>query len=406
MSGTLVKDSTAAVLKRCHELGFALAGVASAEPTRWGTQLRHWLALGRHGEMGYLARHLQQRIDPRRMVPGARSIICVADRYHDGCSEDEPVSGGGPRGRIARYARGDDYHRVMKKRLHSLRDELAKEYPDRAWRVCVDTAPVLERELAQRAGLGSVGKHTLLIEPGVGSWLLLGEIITSLELAPTPADDAGPTDPCGTCTRCIDACPTDAITPWSVDATRCISYLTIEHRSEIDEAFHELIGEWIFGCDICQEVCPHNQPTHRTASARTHAAYAPRRDSFELLKVLDWDEQARREAFGRSAMKRAKLPMMKRNALLAAGNWLARFDDPLLRRRICQIADDPGQPDLVRSTARSVVRRLEKVGPAAEEGEDSPRRAAEGRGEKSRVQGSGRVQQVVPNPEPRTPDPC
>ena len=347
--------TTRRVLQRCSELGFALAGVAAAEPSRYGPELRRWLDEGRHGEMHYLAEHTEERLDPRRMVPGARSIVCVADRYYDGEADPAGDSESRGRGRIARYARGDDYHAVMKKRLHRLADELAREFPDERFRVCVDTAPVLEREHAQRAGLGAVGKHTLLIEPGVGSYVLLGEIITTLELSPSqPSTD----DPCGECSRCIDACPTDAITPWSVDATRCISYLTIEHRSVVDPRFHEPTGDWIFGCDVCQEVCPHNQPTERSRSAEANAAYASRRETFDLLEVLGWDEQARRDAFVRSALKRAKLAMMKRNALIAAGNVLAGGDDPGLRRRIEAIPGDPREDEMVRATARSVLERL------------------------------------------------
>ena len=242
-------DTSRTVLQRCRELGFALAGIARAEPTRWEAELRAWLDDGQHGEMHYLADHLPQRLDPTVMVPGARSVICVADRYHDGASPGHPSMPPRPvaHGRIARYARGDDYHVVMKKRLRQLCDELAGQFPGETMRACVDTAPVLEREIAQHAGLGAVGKHTLLIQPAVGSYLLLGEIITTLELNPS---EPCPEDPCGTCTRCIDACPTDAISPWSVDATRCISYLTIEHRTAIDPQYHEAMVDWIFGCDI------------------------------------------------------------------------------------------------------------------------------------------------------------
>ncbi len=345
--------ATRSVLQRCHDLGFALAGVAPVRATRYERELRDWLAAGSHGEMQYLAEHLRERLDPRRIVPGARSILCVADRYHDGGPEPERSPEQRPRGRVARYARGDDYHQVIKKRLHHLADELAGEFPGETFRACVDTAPVLEREVAQRAGLGAVGKHTLLIEPGVGSWLLLGELITTLELA--PSEPSGE-DPCGTCTRCIDACPTGAIAPWTVDATRCISYLTIEHRSDIAPDFHEAIGDWIFGCDVCQDVCPHNQPTGRAAGAPVHPAYAPRREGFDLLEVLGWDEQGRRDAFVRSAMKRAKLAMMKRNAIIVAGNVLARRDEPALRQRIEAIAADTDEDLMVRRTARSVLK--------------------------------------------------
>ena len=340
---------SSSILSRCHSLGFCLAGIAPAGSTRYAHELREWLGAGKHGEMHYLARHMAQRLDPRRLVPGARSIICVADRYHDGRAEPSP--GPGPRGRIARYARGDDYHVVMKKRLHRLADELASQFPAESFRACVDTAPVLEREIAQRAGLGAVGKHTLLIAPGNGSWLLLGELITTLELTPSePCAD----DPCGSCTRCIDACPTDAIAPWTVDATRCISYLTIEHRSEIDQDLHQAMGDWIFGCDICQEVCPHNQPTERSRATGVHPAYAERHGDFDLLEVLGWNAQTRRDAFERSAMKRAKLAMMKRNALIGAANMLRGRDEPALRRRIEAIAEDPNEPQMVRSMAEGI----------------------------------------------------
>lgn len=343
-------QTTRDVLEHCEALGFALAGICEARQTSYAAELMQWLEAGRHGEMDYLERNVSLRIDPLKLLPGARSIICVADRYHDGTA-DEPLEAG--RGRIARYARGGDYHAVMKKRLQTLCDTLRACFPGEMFRACVDTAPVLEREHATRAGLGAIGKHTLLLEPGVGSYLLLGEVITTLKL--DPSETAQSVDPCGTCTRCIDACPTDAITPWSVDATKCISYLTIEHRGEIDERFHKPTGDWIFGCDICQEVCPHNQPTERTREAAVHEAYAPKRDSFDLLEILNWDENARREAFTRSSMKRAKLNMMKRNALIATGNELRDHDRPELRLRMEEIASDPSEDEIVRLIARTIL---------------------------------------------------
>lgn len=360
MSAPLERESVSQqVLTRCHELGFALAGVCRAEPTKYSAELRDWLAEGKHGEMAWLAEHTKKREDPREMVDGARSIICVADRYAAGTravptldhrtSEalDREV-----RGRVARYARGDDYHTIMKKRLHTLADELIAMFPGETFRACVDTAPVLEREHAQRAGLGAVGKHTLLIEPGVGSYLLLGEIITTLDLDPS---EPAPADPCSTCTRCIEACPTDAITPWSVDATKCISYLTIEHRSKIDAAFYKKFDDWLFGCDICQEVCPHNQPKYRTRYATVHPAYEPRNESFDLLEVLNWSEDDRRAAFAKSALKRAKLAMMKRNALVVAGNHLRHASHPTLRARIVALANDETEEPIVRETAAEVL---------------------------------------------------
>lgn len=355
-------DQTQAVLQRCRDLGFALAGIARAERSTWTSELRDWLGHGMHGEMTYMARHLDVRSDPRELLPGAESVICVADRYSRG-ERDRIASE--PRGRIARYARGDDYHKVMKKRLRTLCDELSLRFPTERFRACVDTAPLLEREFAAVAGLGAIGKNTMLIEPGAGSYLLLGEVVTTLDLQPT--DSTRDVDPCGSCTRCIEACPTDAISPWRVDATRCISYLTIEHRSLIDEALHEEIGDWIFGCDICQEVCPHNQPTRRSRSADIHSAYQARHADFDLLDVLNWDEQDRRDAFLRSSMKRAKLAMMKRNALIAVGNWLrtdsqvresAGSQGAALRARLEEIARDAREEVVVRETAAAVLRRI------------------------------------------------
>ncbi len=353
MTAPSPQDVRSDILRRCRARDFALAGVTSARPTDHADALRDWLDAGQHGEMSYLRDNLDALLDPNRVLDGARTVICVADRYSAG-GRDRP--GDPRRGRIARYARGGDYHKVIRKRLFNLCDELRTVHPDHQFRACVDTAPVLEREYAARAGLGAIGKHTLLIEPGVGSWLLLGEILTTLEAA-TDDDDTPMVDPCGGCTRCIDACPTDAITPWAVDGTKCISYLTIEHRSPIDKAYHAAIGDWLFGCDICQEVCPHSQPTRRTKRAPVHEAYTPRRTGFDVLEVLRWTEDDRRAAFTGSAMKRAKLDMMKRNALIVAGNALRRADDAALRARIAEIASDTSESDLVRETAAIVLRQ-------------------------------------------------
>jgi epoxyqueuosine reductase len=345
-------------------LGFAAVGVCPATPMERFESLRSWIAAGRHGEMAYLARHLEAQRDPSSVLPGVRSVIVVADRYHDG-RPDRLDAGAPAKGRIARYARGRDYHREIRERLDRLAAELRELAPEAAFRACVDTAPLPERELAARAGIGRIGKHTLLIGSpreggGLGSWLLLGEILATAEIEPSPRSAA--VDPCGSCTRCIDACPTKAITPFSVDATRCISYLTIEHRGGIDPSLHEAIGDWIFGCDVCQEVCPHNAPTRRSRRGGTHAAYASRRDGFDLLEVLSWDEDARRDAFVTSALKRAKLDMMKRNALIAAGNALHARSDAALLERIREIAADPAEPAMVRETAQEVLGRLGSEG--------------------------------------------
>lgn len=333
------------IIERCRGLGFADAGVCSADPVSEdrADDYRKWIAAGKHGEMQYLAENLDKRLDPGELMAGARSVIMVADQYHTrngtpSVSERAERSGvvGSPQearsltlgvptdaskapvtGRIARYAQGDDYHDAMKSRLHQLCDRLRVEYPGHEFRAFVDTAPVHERELAQRAGLGWIGKNTLLINPRRGSWMFLGGVLTTLDLLPPSAQSLKPPEPdhCGTCTRCIDACPTAAITPYSVDARKCISYLTIEHRSEIPKELGERFGEWLYGCDVCQEVCPHNSPRPPGVEVgEMNPAYTPRRSSFDLLEVLGWTEEDRRRALKGSAMKRAKLEMWRRNA--------------------------------------------------------------------------------------------
>ncbi|HEX7010591.1 MAG TPA: tRNA epoxyqueuosine(34) reductase QueG, partial [Phycisphaeraceae bacterium] len=270
------------VMELAQQLGFALVGIAPAQPSEHAETVRQWISEGRHGEMHYLAEHLDLRLDPARLLPGARSVIAVADLYHhpsqapaeaearpSSASGDSPLPRGRVRGRVARYAWGEDYHKVIKKRLHQMADALRERFPDAAFRCTVDTAPALEREHAMRAGLGWVGKHTLLIHPRHGSWTLLGLILTTLAIqdsaqAGFPGRTVVPADHCGTCTRCIDACPTQCIENpdltgrRAIDATRCISYLTLEHRGPIDPSLHRAMGDWIAGCDVCQEVCPFN----------------------------------------------------------------------------------------------------------------------------------------------------
>jgi epoxyqueuosine reductase len=362
------------VLGLAGELGFGLAGIASAEASGYGEVVREWIADGRHGEMGYLENNLETRLDPGKLVEGARSVICVADLYP---AEAGLAPGGDePYGRIARYAFGDDYHKTIKKRLHKLADTLAEEHPGEMFKSTVDTAPILEREVAARAGLGWIGKHTLLIHPRLGSYMLLGTIVTTLELA-TSEDGGYPggypvstfplvpaTDHCGTCTRCIDACPTHCISdsgPRAVDARRCISYLTLEHRSEIEVGLHEKMGDWVAGCDMCQEVCPHNGVREPVFSnPPTHRAYAPRPPApgIGLLEILNWTEEDRRGVLKGSALKRVKLGMFKRNALIAAGNYLAQQDDEALLVRIKQAAEDEAEVQMVRVTAGQVLARL------------------------------------------------
>jgi len=372
------------------DLGFALFGVAPAEPTPHDAYIEQWLSAGKHGEMRYLDENIDKRTDPRELLPGAKSVICVADRYVDPerspTSEHSTTSGQSPAstrgatdatGRLPKYALGDDYHRVIKKRLFQIADALAEHWPGHDFKTCVDTVPTLDREHAARAGLGWIAKHTLLIHPHLGSYLLLGEIVTTLDMAtthehasqpeatrpdsshsphPTPHT---PTSHCGACTRCIDACPTDCITPYQLDASACISYLTIEHRSLIDPTFFNAIDNWIAGCDICQDVCPYNQPERLqrlAGNAPPHPRHQPRvPDRLPLLDILDWTPDDRSEAFAGTALKRIKLDMLKRNALIALGNHIRRTGDEHALERITQVAEDLGETDLVRQTAQQVL---------------------------------------------------
>ncbi|GDX98930.1 epoxyqueuosine reductase [Phycisphaerae bacterium] len=332
------------ILARCKQLDFALAGIAPAQPSAHGDHLRAWLAAGKHGSMRFMTDDIETRIDPTRILANTRAFIVVADLY--ATRNDAPDAIPPNHGKIARYARGRNYHDVVKRRLHTLADQLRIAYPGSEFRTCVDTAPVNERELATLAGLGWQGKHTLVINPAIGSYFVLGVVATTLELA---RSERVP-DSCGTCTRCIDACPTRAISPYSVDASRCISYLTIERELPIDRDLQRAMGSWIFGCDVCQEVCPHNSPRPFDVGA-ANGAYTPQHASFDLLKVLGWSEEDRREAFTNSAMKRASLAQMQRNAAISAGN----ANDPALRQRLAALALDPSAPELLRQTARAVM---------------------------------------------------
>jgi len=354
-------------------LAFALVGVAPAEASEHEPYIREWLAAGRQGEMHYLANNLDKRLDPQKLLAGARSIICVADRHADDTPpenrEDQTVTGLSASGHIARYAWGEDYHKVIKKRLFRLVDALRERFPDQQFKAAVDTAPLLEREHAALAGLGWIGKHTLLIHPRFGSYLLLGEIVTTLtietsENAGYPPATTPPADHCGTCTRCIDACPTGCIQPYQLDAQHCISYLTLEHRGVIDPSLHGPMGDWIAGCDVCQEVCPHNRRRDDDQAARKppiHPAYAPPTtvQKLDLLQVLGWLAEDRRRAFTRSALKRMKLDMLKRNALIAAGNFLKQHDAPALHQRIRELAHDEHESPLVSLTAEQVLTCLD-----------------------------------------------
>jgi epoxyqueuosine reductase len=241
-----------------HEIGFTLAGVASSEGFE-AAFLKDWLDRGYAGSMAYLHRNLEKRLDPSLLVSGVRSIICVGLNYFQKTSDVSPADAG----EIALYAHGEDYHRVVREKLHRLAEKIREILGrDFSWRAFVDSAPVMEKLLAQRAGLGWIGKNGCLVKRHFGSFLFLGELFVDFELEP----DVPTKNYCGRCRRCIEACPTGAIAaPQTLDARRCISYLTIEHPGEIDEDLKSKIGRQLFGCDRCQRVCPFNRRCKETS---------------------------------------------------------------------------------------------------------------------------------------------
>ncbi|HWQ53791.1 MAG TPA: tRNA epoxyqueuosine(34) reductase QueG [Bryobacteraceae bacterium] len=313
--------------------GFEFAGVAPAAPLAEASWYHGWTAAGYGGEMRYLTDHRAAvRDDPRNLLPSARSMVCVARLYNGpepySTEFDEPA-----RAWISRYAWGDDYHDVLRTGLERLavriREEAGCAFEHR---VCVDTAPLLERAYARRAGLGWIGKNTCLIREGAGSWFFLGELLLSLELEP----GLPPPDRCGSCSRCIDACPTSAIVPadspdgpsHTVDSRLCISYFTIELRGPVPPAQHDGIGRQVFGCDICQDVCPWN----RHAPVTADPAFAPRELAPPLERLAALSEEEFRAMFRASPVRRARYTGFLRNVAIAMGNaGLPAFQAPLER---------------------------------------------------------------------------
>jgi epoxyqueuosine reductase len=331
-----------AVKARALDLGFDRVGIGRATPPAHGLAFERWLDAGYAGTMDYLGRGRADRLDPERLLAGVRSVVAVALAYgrEDDHPDWEPV---------ARYARGDDYHDVMRPRLHQLVELIAEGAgPDVRSRATVDTSAVLERDLAAQAGLGWIGKNTNLIAPSLGSYVFLGIVLTTAELEA----DERVADRCGTCTACLTACPTGAfVAPYVLDARRCIAYLTIEHRGEISEELREGVGDHLFGCDVCQEVCPWN----RKAPPAREPALAPR-DAFGPLEtLLGLDAAAFRARFGDSAIARAKRAGLLRNAALVLGNRRTRESVGALERAL----DD--EDEVVRRAAAWALARLESA---------------------------------------------
>jgi epoxyqueuosine reductase len=295
------------------ELGFQAAGIAEADLSAAEPRLLEWLGKGWHGEMEYMARHGALRARPTQLRPGTLRVISCRMNY--AADVDEGISSDGNAAYVARYARGRDYHKVLRDRLQKLCDRIAAQAGAFGYRAFTDSAPVMEVELARLAGLGWRGKHTLLLSRDAGSWFFLGEIYCDL---PLPAD-AAESDHCGTCARCIEVCPTQAIVgPYQLDARRCISYLTIEHKSAIPEELRPLIGNRVYGCDDCQVVCPWNgfaQPTREKDFGVRNGL-----DCATLVELFGWTEQQFDERMQGSAIRRIGYERWLRNLAVGLGN--------------------------------------------------------------------------------------
>lgn len=365
---------------------YGFEGCAITTPDRLGDASLHlhaFLADGRHGEMTWMAETAARRADPRALWPDCRSIVMLAANYGSG-PEVDPLArlGERDRGVIARYAKGRDYHDVVKGRLKHVAAAIAKAASCDV-KVFVDTAPLMEKPLAAAAGLGWQGKHTNLVSRGHGSWLFLGAILTTADLVP----DAPESDHCGRCRRCLDICPTDAFpAPYQLDARRCISYLTIEHGGPIGEGFRRPMGNRIFGCDDCLAVCPWNKFAEAAREAKFHARAEA--DDPPLAELLELDDAAFRKRFAGTPVKRTGRDRFLRNVLIAAGN----SGETGLVRPVTTLLDD--RSPLVRAMAVWALAEIAgavaawRDGAAARQREEDPAVLAEWRAVLGRLQGS------------------
>ena len=300
-----------AIKQRAAELGFVACGITPAAPTPSYPRYLRWLEAGYHATMQWLSRKdaVAKRADVRAVMPEAKSVVCVAMHYRTDAPWDEARHG-----KVARYARGADYHDFMTPRLRELLAWIQAQTPC-AGRVYVDTGPLLERDLAQRAGLGWIGKNTLLLSRELGSYTLLGEMLLDIELEP---DRPHIEQYCGSCTRCLDACPTDAfVAPYVLDANKCISYHTIENRATPPKVLREQFGDWVFGCDICQEVCPWN---HKSTTHSAEPELWTREAAPTLLETMLMPQTEFSRRYKGSPLKRAKRRGMRRNVLTVLKN--------------------------------------------------------------------------------------
>ena len=345
--GVVRIDHRTRLVKRiATELGFDRVGIGPVDPPPHAEFLRAWLDRGYAGRMAYLRRHLGVRLDPRRLLPGARSVICVAMNYYHPAPVETHDESSVPHGRFARYAWGQDYHVLVRDRLDVLVQRLGEAVDEPfGSRPFVDTAPILERPVAAVAGLGWIGKNTMLIVPRLGSFVFLGGVMTTLALTPDPPLP----DRCGRCRRCIDACPTGALVePYVMDASRCISYLTIELRDAVPAELRPAVGDRVFGCDACQRACPHNR--RAPATCEPSLRVRPPTPSTALVELLSWSRETYLRTTRGRAIRRAKLNMLRRNAAVALGNVgepehlfalqaVANDDDPALAEHACWAAE-------------------------------------------------------------------
>ncbi|MCH7407832.1 tRNA epoxyqueuosine(34) reductase QueG [Belliella sp. DSM 111904] len=307
MSLTTSKEKYAQIIKsQAKSLGFDFCGIAKAEFLEEDApKLENWLNQNYHGQMAYLANHFDKRLDPAKLVDGAKTVVSLIYNYYP----DKPIAAVEGTYKIAKYAYGKDYHFVIKDKLKVLLENLQEQIGEIGGRAFVDSAPVMERQWAQKSGLGWTGKNSLLLNRNMGSFFFLAELIIDLEVSP---DTPLAKDYCGTCTKCIDACPTDAIVqPGVVDSSKCISYFTIELKDQIPEEVKGKFENWIFGCDICQDVCPWN----RFSKAHQEPAFLPHPE-LEGFTSRDWEEitqETFNKVFQKSAVKRTKLEGLKRN---------------------------------------------------------------------------------------------
>lgn len=359
------EDPSAFVLEKARDLGFVRAGITGIEAPERYAAYQSWLERGDHGDMDYMADafHRKARLDLRELLPEAQSAIVVALSYAK-AQELSPApvesEAAGPRGRVAQYALGDDYHHLMHSKLRRLADELSAHLGRPLLsRSCVDSAPLLERELAERAGLGFVAKNTMLITPGVGSYTLLGVLLTDLPLIPTANTE---TRDCGTCTACLDACPTQAFpAPYQLDAKRCISYLTIESSGPMPEELRSQVGDRIFGCDVCQDVCPYNAKAPiRNPGPPELAARDADRARPPLHKIATLGSNQRKRYLQGSSMRRASREALLRNVAVALGNSTsAESPDTLRMQTLTLLKED--RSSMVREHADWAINQLGKA---------------------------------------------